>query len=111
MTSDLTSATLITLVSMCILPPKASEALGASKRPRRSQLTLKFNSVTSITYATMLLWPLNASSDLISPGGGGLPSIDLRDLRGLAAGKKIRFASCTGTVRHTPHPPSQNIEL
>ena len=42
MTSDLTSATLITLVSMCILPPTASEAMtaseatAASKRPRRS---------------------------------------------------------------------------
>ena len=42
MTSDLTSATLITLVSMCILPPMASEdmtaseAVAASKRPRRS---------------------------------------------------------------------------
>ena len=67
MTSDLTSATLITLVSMCILPPTASEAMAASKRPRRSHLTSKFNSVTSITYATMLLWPLNASSDSISP--------------------------------------------
>ena len=39
-----------------------------------------------ITYVTMLLWPLNASSDSISAGeeGGGLPSIDLR---GFAAGK------------------------
>ena len=36
MTSELTSATLITLVSMCILPPMASEAMVASKRPRRS---------------------------------------------------------------------------
>ena len=31
MTSDLTSATLITLVSMCILPPMASEAMTASE--------------------------------------------------------------------------------
>ena len=31
MTSDLTSATLITLVSMCILPPTASEAMAASE--------------------------------------------------------------------------------
>ena len=30
MTSDLKSATLITLVSMCILPPMASEAMEAS---------------------------------------------------------------------------------
>ena len=36
MTSDLTSATMITLVSMCILPPTASEAMATSKRPRRS---------------------------------------------------------------------------
>ena len=35
MTSDLTSATLITQVSMCILPPTASEATAASKQPRR----------------------------------------------------------------------------
>ena len=41
--------------------------------------------MTSITYVPMLLYPLNASSDSISPeGGGGLPSIDLR---GFAAGK------------------------
>ena len=42
MTSDLTSATMITLVSMCILPPMASKAMTASeamadsKRPRSS---------------------------------------------------------------------------
>ena len=36
MTSDLTSATLITLVSMCILSPTASEAMAASKQPQRS---------------------------------------------------------------------------
>ena len=36
MTSDLISATLITLESMGILPPTASEAMAASKRPRRS---------------------------------------------------------------------------
>ena len=42
MTSDLKSATLITLVSMCILPPTtskamtASEAMAASKQPQRS---------------------------------------------------------------------------
>ena len=42
LTSDLKSATLITLVSMCILPPTASEAMmaseamAASKRPQRS---------------------------------------------------------------------------
>ena len=42
MTSDLKSATSITLVSMCILPPTAtkamaaSEAMAASKQPQRS---------------------------------------------------------------------------
>ena len=36
MTSDLKSATLITLVSMCILSPMTSEALVASKQPQRS---------------------------------------------------------------------------
>ena len=36
MTSDLKSATLITLVSMFILPPTASEAMVASKQPRSS---------------------------------------------------------------------------
>ena len=36
LTSDLKSASLITLVSMCILPPTASEAMAASKRPQRS---------------------------------------------------------------------------
>ena len=36
MTSDLKSATFITLVSMCMLPPTASEAMAASKRPQRS---------------------------------------------------------------------------
>ena len=36
MTSDLKSATLITLVSMCILPPTTSEAIAASKQPLRS---------------------------------------------------------------------------
>ena len=86
MTSDFKSATLITLVSMCILPSKASEAMAASKQPRRSHLTSKFNSVTSITYVPMLLYPLNASSNSISRGGGGLPSIDLR---GFAAGKNL----------------------
>ena len=36
MTSDLKSATLLTLVSMCILPLTSSEAMAASKQPRRS---------------------------------------------------------------------------
>ena len=36
LTSDLKSATLITLVSMCILPLMASEAMAASKQPWKS---------------------------------------------------------------------------
>ena len=36
MTSDLKSATQITLVSMCILLPTASEAMAATKQPQRS---------------------------------------------------------------------------
>ena len=67
MTADLISATLITLVSICILPPMASEAMAASKRPRRSFLTSKFNSVTLITYDPMSLWLLNASIHSIFP--------------------------------------------
>jgi len=67
MTSDLTSATLITLVSLCMLPLTAilvaSEAMAASKRPPRSHLTSELNSVTSITYVPMSLRPLTASSD------------------------------------------------
>ena len=64
MTSDLSSATFITLVSMCILPLTASEAMVTSKRPRRSHPTSKFNSVTWITYVPMLLWPLNGLHDI-----------------------------------------------
>ena len=36
MTSDLKSTTLNTRVSMCILSPMASEAMVASKQPKRS---------------------------------------------------------------------------
>ena len=36
LTSDLKSATLITLVSMCVLPLTASKAMASSKRPQRS---------------------------------------------------------------------------
>ena len=61
MTSDLKSTTMITPVFMCILSPTVSEAMVASKQPQRSDLTLKFNSVTSITYVTMLFWPLMAT--------------------------------------------------
>ena len=97
MTLDLTSATLITLVSMCILPPTPSEAMAVSKQPRRSHLTSELHSVTSITYVTMLLWPLNASSDSLLLGGGGLSSIDLR---GFAAGKKPDLG---GSVYFAPY--------
>ena len=45
-----------------------SEAVAASKWPRRSHLTSELNLVTSITYVAMLLWLLAASSDLILPG-------------------------------------------
>ena len=87
MTSDLTSATSITLVSMSILHPTAilvaSEAMATSKQPRRSHLTSELNSVTSITYVAMLLLPLTANSHPIFPAGQ-TPSIDLR---GFAAGK------------------------
>ena len=38
----------------------ASEAIVASKKPRRLRLTSKLNSVTSITYVPMLLRPVNA---------------------------------------------------
>ena len=52
------------IVSMCVLPLTgilmASEAMGTSKWPWRSKLTSKLNSVTSITYDAMLLWPVNA---------------------------------------------------
>ena len=49
----------------------ASEAMVASKQPRRSHLTSELNSGTSITYVTMLLRPLNASIHLILPGEEG----------------------------------------
>ena len=49
---------------MCILPLTslvASEAMAASKKPQRSDLTSNFNSVTSITYVPMSLWLPKAS--------------------------------------------------
>ena len=56
---------------MCMLPLTAilvaSEAMAASKRPLRSHLTSKLNSVTSITYVTMPPWPLNTPLGLIFP--------------------------------------------
>ena len=92
MTSDLTSVTLITLVSMPILHPTAilvaSEAMATSKWPRRSRLTSKLNSVTSITYVPMLIWPVNAFLRWFTQTNNGqLWSIDLRCF---AAGKKIK---------------------
>ena len=38
----------------------ASEAMATSKWPWRSHLTSDLNSVTQITYLTMLLWPVKA---------------------------------------------------
>ena len=65
LTSDLKSATSITLASMCVLHLTAilvaSEAMAASKWPQRSDMTSELNSVASITYVAMLFWPLNAS--------------------------------------------------
>ena len=65
LTSDLKSATSITLVSMCMLPLMAilvaSEAMAASKQPWRSHLASELNSVTSITYVPMSLWLPKAS--------------------------------------------------
>ena len=87
MTSDLASATLITLVCMYILPPMASEATAASKRPWRSHLASELNSVTLKTYVAMLLLPLTANSHPILPEG----QTSSIDLRGFAAGKNGDF--------------------
>ena len=45
---------------MCMLPLTAilSEAMAASKQPRRSQMTSELNSVTSMTYAAISFWLL-----------------------------------------------------
>ena len=48
LTSDLKLATLITLVSMCILPLTASEAMATSKQPQRSY-GLKFE-ISNLDY-------------------------------------------------------------
>ena len=48
LTSDLKSTTLITLVSMCILPLTASRAMVASKHPRRPY-DLRFE-ISSLEY-------------------------------------------------------------
>ena len=70
----------------------ASEAMAASKQPRRSHLTSKSNSVTSITHDPMSLGLLNGPINSIlteeeeeeEEEEGQLSSIDLR---GFAAGK------------------------
>ena len=62
MTSDLKSATLITLVSMCILPLTAlvaSEAMAASKRPLKSY-DLRLKSATLITLVSVCILPQTA---------------------------------------------------
>ena len=96
MTSDLTSVTLITLVSMPILHPTAilvaSEAMATSKWPRRSRLTSKLNSVTSITYVPMLLWPVKASLRWFKPGSG---QALLQDVRQLVPFSAIRYSIIT----------------
>ena len=75
-TSDLKPATLITLVSMCILPQTAVfKAMEASKQPRRSLPASDLNSVTSNTYVPMPLWPLNVTVNQILPEGQ-ISSID-----------------------------------
>ena len=109
MTSDLNSATLIILVSMCILPLTAlvaSEAMADSKQPRRSDLTSKFNLVTSILYVTMLLWPLMAPLSRMLYGGGQLSSIDLR---GFAAGKNVPTHSIVRQDTIRPAGPNSSV--
>ena len=56
MTSDLKSATLSTLVYMCIFPPTASEAMVASKQPQKSDL----KSATLNTLVSKCILPLTA---------------------------------------------------
>ena len=51
MTYDLKSATLNTLVYMCILSPMTSEAMVASKQPRRSYY-LRFN-ISNLDYPSI----------------------------------------------------------
>ena len=74
MTPDLKSGTLITLESMCMLPLTvilvASEAMAASKRPPRSHLTSELNSVASITYVPLSLWPLTITIHQMSAEEG-----------------------------------------
>ena len=63
---------------MCILPLRdilmAFEAMAASKQPRRSHPALNFNSVTSITYVPMSLWPLTVTIHQIFPEEEGQTS-------------------------------------
>ena len=72
MTSDLKSATLITLVSMCILPPMASEAMtaseamAASKCPQGSCMTSVLTSATMITLVFMCILPPTASEAMVA---------------------------------------------
>ena len=60
MTSDLKSATLSTLVSMCILPSMAFKTMAASKPPQRSY-DLNLKSATLITLVSMCIMPSTAS--------------------------------------------------
>ena len=73
MTSDLKSATLITLVSMCILPPRASNGLLGHSDPQtvsevRSDLKIQLSDLNYICSHVSL-----ASKGLheLNPDGGG----------------------------------------
>ena len=54
------------------------EAITASKQPQRSNMTPESNSVTSITYVPMSLWPLSATISRMFHGGGEIPARDQR---------------------------------
>ena len=60
MTSDLKSATLNTLVSMCILSPMASEVMATSK-DLRGHMTLNLKSANMNTLESMCIMPPTAS--------------------------------------------------
>ena len=69
MTSDLKSATLITLViHMHIVFNSHGDLRGhGGLQTLRTDLTSKFNPVTSITHVTMLFWPLTVTIHQIFP--------------------------------------------
>ena len=66
-------------------------------QPLRSHLTTELNSVTSITYFNMSLWPLFTTAGNFFPGGENrLPLTSVREAQ--HAGKKAR-KTCKGTVQ------------